>query len=71
MDDFEPENVARQVKPLEGTSGPAHDACRIFAEALQGNDKLEEALLETVNNTEKLNKLRGELGKGKGDESNG
>ena len=24
MEDFEPENVARQVKPLEGAAGPAH-----------------------------------------------
>jgi type VI secretion system protein ImpB len=37
---------------------------------LQTNDQLAETLLETVNNADKLNKLRGELGK-KGDESNG
>ena len=31
---------------------------------LQGNDKLEELLLEAVGNTEKLDKLKGELGPG-------
>jgi predicted component of type VI protein secretion system len=33
---------------------------------LQGNDKLEELLLEAVNNSEKLDKLKSELGKGEG-----
>ena len=28
MDDFEPENVARQVKPLKETAGSAHAAVR-------------------------------------------
>ena len=28
MDDFEPENVAKQVKPLKGSSGPADQAFR-------------------------------------------
>jgi hypothetical protein len=31
---------------------------------LQGNDKLEELLLEAVGNTEKLDKLKGEIGPG-------
>jgi type VI secretion system protein ImpB len=30
--------------------------------SLQGNDKLEELLLEAVGNTEKLEKLKGEIG---------
>jgi type VI secretion system protein ImpB len=30
--------------------------------SLQGNDKLEELLLEAVGNTEKLDKLKGEIG---------
>jgi len=38
---------------------------------LQGNDKLEELLLESVGNTEKLDKLKDEIGKGKGGGSNG
>jgi type VI secretion system protein ImpB len=32
--------------------------------SLQGNDKLEELLLEAVGNTEKLDKLKGEIGGG-------
>ncbi len=31
--------------------------------SLQGNDKLEELLLDAVGNTEKLEKLKGEMGK--------
>jgi hypothetical protein len=38
---------------------------------LQGNDKLEELLLESVGNTEKLDKLKGEMEKGNGGDSNG
>jgi hypothetical protein len=34
---------------------------------LQGNDKLEELLLEAVGNTEKLDKLKGEIGASEGD----
>jgi type VI secretion system protein ImpB len=34
--------------------------------SLQGNDKLEELLLDAVGNTEKLDKLKGELAKGEG-----
>jgi type VI secretion system protein ImpB len=62
MDDFEPENVARQVKPLKSfwIFAPSWRTC---AAALQGNDKLEELLLEAVGNTEKLDKLKGEMGK--------
>ena len=32
--------------------------------SLQGNDKLEELLLDAVGNTEKLDKLKGEIGTG-------
>jgi type VI secretion system protein ImpB len=34
--------------------------------SLQGNDKLEELLLEAVGSTEKLDKLKAELAKGGG-----
>jgi type VI secretion system protein ImpB len=70
MEDFEPQNVARQVKPLKELLD-LRTRLSDLRGTLQTNDQLSEALLETVNNTEKLNKLRGELGKGKGDESNG
>ena len=60
MDDFEPEKVARQVKPLRELL-ELRTRLSDLKGALQTNDKLDEALLEAVSNTEKLNKLRSEL----------
>jgi type VI secretion system protein ImpB len=62
MDDFEPENVARQVKPLKELLD-LRTRLSDLRGSLQGNDKLEELLLESVGNTEKLEKLKGEMGK--------
>ena len=39
--------------------------------SLQGNDKLEGVLLDAIGNTEKLNKLKDEIGPKKEGESNG
>jgi type VI secretion system protein ImpB len=61
MDDFEPENVARQVKPLRELLELRTKLADLRG-SLQGNDKLEELLLETVNNTEKMKKLKAEVG---------
>jgi type VI secretion system protein ImpB len=60
MDDFEPENVARQVKPLKELLDLRQRLSDLRG-SLQGNDKLEELLLEAVGNTEKLDKLKGEI----------
>src|ERR1700736_2600926 len=60
MDDFEPENVARQVKPLRELLDLRAKLADLRG-SLQGNDKLEEMLLEAVGNTEKLEKLKGEM----------
>jgi type VI secretion system protein ImpB len=60
MDDFEPENVARQVKPLKELLDLRQRLSDLRG-SHQGNDKLEELLLEAVGNTEKLDKLKGEL----------
>src|SRR5580658_10153972 len=68
MDDFEPENVARQVKPLKELLDLRSRLADLRG-SLQGNDKLEELLLEAVGNTQKMEKLKGEMGKGEG--SNG
>jgi type VI secretion system protein ImpB len=68
MDDFEPENVARQVKPLKELLD-LRTRLSDLRGSLQGNDKLEELLLEAVGNTEKLEKIKGEMKKGEG--SNG
>jgi type VI secretion system protein ImpB len=61
MDDFEPENVARQVKPLKELLDLRQKLSDLRG-GLQGNDRLEQALLEAVNNPDKLSKLRSELG---------
>jgi type VI secretion system protein ImpB len=60
MDDFEPENVARQVKPLKELLDLRQRLADLRG-SLQGNDKLEELLLEAVGNTEKLDKLKTEI----------
>ena len=61
MEDFEPENVARQVKPLKELLDLRTRLADLRGN-LQGNDKLDELLLETVGNTEKLEKLKSEMG---------
>jgi type VI secretion system protein ImpB len=61
MEDFEPEQVARQVKPLKELLD-LRTRLSDLRGSLQGNDKLEEALLEAVGNTEKLNKIKTEMG---------
>jgi type VI secretion system protein ImpB len=64
MDDFEPERVARQVKPLRELLD-LRTRLNDLKGALQTNDKLDEVLLDAVTNTDKLNKLRSEIGKPK------
>ena len=68
MDDFGPENVAKQVKPLKELLDLRTRLADLRGN-LQGNDKLEELLLDAVGNTEKLEKIKGEMGRGEG--SNG
>jgi type VI secretion system protein ImpB len=63
MDDFEPENVAKQVPPLKQLLD-LRTRLSDLRGSLQGNDKLEELLLEAVGNTEKLDKLKGEIKEG-------
>lgn len=64
MDDFEPGNLAKQVPPLKELLD-LRTRLSDLRGSLQGNDKLEEQLLDAVSSTEKLNKLREELNKGK------
>lgn len=61
MDDFEPEQVARQVKPLRELLDLRTRLADLRG-SLQGNDKLEELLLDAVGNEDKLNKLKTEIG---------
>jgi type VI secretion system protein ImpB len=60
MDDFSPENVARQIKPLKELLD-LRTRLSDLRGSLQGNDKLEELLLDAVGNTDKLDKLKGEI----------
>jgi type VI secretion system protein ImpB len=61
MDDFSPENVARQVKPLREML-ELRDRLADLRGSLQGNDKLEETLRDAVTDKGKIAKLRTELG---------
>jgi type VI secretion system protein ImpB len=63
MDDFEPENVARQVKPLKELLDLRTKLSDLRG-SLQGNDKLEELLLDAVGDKDKLDKLKKEMGDG-------
>ncbi len=61
MDDFSPENVAKQVKPLKEMLDLRTKLSDLRG-SLQGNEKLEEMLMDAVTNSEKLEKLKGEVG---------
>lgn len=61
LEDFEPEQVARQVRPLRELL-ELRTRLNDLKGSLQGNDKLDELLLEAVGNTEKLDRLKNELG---------
>jgi len=63
MDDFSPENVARQVGPLRELL-ELRDRLSDLRGSMQGNDKLEELLRESVSDKDKLAKLRAEMGMG-------
>ena len=63
MDDFAPENVARQVKPLKELL-ELRTKLSDLRGSLQGNDKLEELLLDAVGDKNKLDKLKKEMGDG-------
>ncbi len=67
LDDFGPEAVARQVGPLKQLL-ELRDRLSDLRGTMQGNDKLEEVLREAVSDKDKLEKLRGELGKGASNE---
>jgi type VI secretion system protein ImpB len=61
LEDFEPEQVARQVKPLKELLD-LRTRLNDLKGTLQTNEKLDEALLEAVSQTEKLERLKSEVG---------
>jgi type VI secretion system protein ImpB len=61
LEDFEPEQVAKQVKPLKDLLDLRTKLADLRG-TLQGNDQLDEVLMEAVTDTDKAAKLRAELG---------
>ncbi len=64
MDDFEPGNIVKQVAPLKELLD-LRTRLSDLRGSLQGNDKLEESLLNAVSNTEALDKIKSEIDKDK------
>lgn len=60
LEDFEPQNVAKQVKPLRELLD-LRTRLSDLRGSLQGNDKLEELLLDAVGDQGKLDKLKKEM----------
>ena len=61
LDDFSPDQVASQIEPLRELLKLRSKLADLRG-SLQGNDKLDEVLQHVINNTEKLAKLRNEMG---------
>lgn len=60
MEDFEPERVARQVKPLSDLLDLRTKLSDLQG-SLQGNEKLERLLQDVLSNTEKMEAIRKEM----------
>jgi type VI secretion system protein ImpB len=60
LDDFDPGNVAKNVKPLKELLDLRQKLGDLRG-ALQGNEKLDDLLMEAVGNTEKAGRLKKEL----------
>jgi len=65
LQDFDPEQVARQVKPLNELL-ELRTRLSDLRGSLQGNDKLDDLLQDAINSTDKMDKLRTEV-KSEGD----
>ncbi len=63
LEDFEPEQVARQVRPLRELLELRTKLADLRG-TLQTNERLDELLMKAVTNTEELEKLRAELEQG-------
>jgi type VI secretion system protein ImpB len=66
MEDFEPANVAKQVKPLRELLDLRTKLSDLRG-SLQGNEKLEELLMDAVSDKDKLGKLKAEVGPADGE----
>jgi type VI secretion system protein ImpB len=65
LDDFSPENVAKQVKPLKELLALRTQLADLRG-SLQTNEALDEVLQSTLGDKDKMAKLRTELGLGEG-----
>ncbi len=65
IEDFEPEQVAKQVKPLAELLELRRQLTGLLAKA-DGNDRLNDRLMEVIGNTEKLQQLAKEAQQGAG-----
>ena len=61
LDDFSPDQVARQVKPLREMLELRSKLADLRG-SLQGNDKLEEILQATLSDEDKMKRLKAEMG---------
>jgi type VI secretion system protein ImpB len=61
MEDFEPENVARQVKPLRELL-ELRTRLSDLRGTIQGNAKLEQLLQDVIGNTDKMTQIAQEMG---------
>jgi type VI secretion system protein ImpB len=66
LDDFSPDKVAEQVKPLRELLELRGKLADLRGK-LQGNDKLEEILQQTINDADAMRKLRAEIAPGAAD----
>jgi type VI secretion system protein ImpB len=60
LEDFEPAQVAKQIKPLKQLLDLRTKLSDLRG-SLQGNDKLDELLQDTLRDSDKLNKLKAEI----------
>jgi type VI secretion system protein ImpB len=63
LDDFAPDRVAQQVDPLRKLLELRQQLADLRG-SLQGNDKLDEILQATINDADRLGKLKSEIEKG-------
>jgi len=68
LEDFSPDRVAAQVVPLRKLMDLRTQLADLRG-SLQGNDKLEEILQNTLGDDEKMAKLKDELGTSEGDDN--
>jgi type VI secretion system protein ImpB len=66
MEDFEPAQVAKQIKPLNELL-ELRTRLADLRGSLQGNDKLDDLLQDALRDSDKLGKLKGEIDQGKGE----